>query len=83
MSYPDGCRTGDGSLNTFLSIAEAAARKKVHYQTVRRAIARGVLPAKRVGRAVIIAAEDLERWQPHYERAPKLYKRRQKTENGR
>ncbi len=61
----------DGTLATFLSIREAAARKKVHYQTVRRAIARGALPATKVGRAVIISVEDLERWQPQYERAPK------------
>jgi excisionase family DNA binding protein len=65
-----------------VSIAEAAARKNVHYQTVRRAIARGELLAMRVGRAVIIAVEALERWQPHYERAPKTSKPRTRQAEG-
>ena len=60
---------GERQLADFASIAEAAERKNVHYQTVRRVIARGALRATRVGRAVIIASEDLERWRPHYERA--------------
>lgn len=54
-------------------MTQAAALKRVHYQTVRRAIARGVLPAVRIGRAVIVDAEDLERWQPMHDRAPKSY----------
>jgi excisionase family DNA binding protein len=33
----------------FCSLAEAAARKAVHYQTVRRAISRGDLKAMKVG----------------------------------
>lgn len=65
-----GFPTEDVQLSTFLSIADVARLKGVHYQTVRRAIAHGELPAKKVGHAVIIAAEDLDRWQPHYERVP-------------
>ena len=55
---------------TFVGLAEAAARKGVHYQTVRRAIARGDLRAKKVGGGVIIAAADLDAWRPSYSHAP-------------
>jgi excisionase family DNA binding protein len=55
---------------TLVSLAEAAARKGVHYQTVRRAIARGALRAMKVGGGVIIAAADLDAWRPSYSHAP-------------
>jgi len=56
--------------DSFVSLAEAAALKGVHYQTVRRAIARGDLPALKVGRGVIIAATDVAAWQPKSHHAP-------------
>ena len=51
---------------SLVSIAEAAARKGVHYETVRRAIARGDLKALKVGGGVVISPDDLEGWQPNY-----------------
>lgn len=59
----------------FVSLTEAAARKGVHYQTVRRAIARGDLRALKVGGGVMIAAGDLDAWQPRYKHAPLRYRR--------
>ena len=59
--------------DTFISLAEAAARKRVHYQTVRRAIARGDLKAIKVGGGVVIAVIDLDVWQPQYKHAPRRY----------
>ena len=58
------------SSGDFVSLAEASARKGVHYQTVRRAIIRGDLKALKVGGGVMIALEDLNVWHPHYENAP-------------
>lgn len=54
-----------------ISLAEAAARKRVHYQTVRKAIARGDLKATKVGAGVIITLADLHEWQPKYKHAPR------------
>lgn len=53
----------------FIGLAEAATRKGVHYQTVRRAIARGDLKAMKVGGGVIIALADLDTWHPQYKHA--------------
>ncbi len=61
--------------DTFVSLAEAAARKRVHYQTVRRAIARGDLKAIKVGGGVVIAVIDLDGWQPQYKHAPRRSRR--------
>jgi len=38
---------------TELSVAEAAARLRVDQKTIRRAIARGDLPARRIGQRLI------------------------------
>ncbi len=59
------------SVDGFVSLAEAAASKGVHYQTVRRAIARGDLKATKVGDGVIITLSDLHQWQPKYKHAPR------------
>ena len=59
---------------TFVGLAEAATRKGVHYQTVRRAITRGDLKAMKVGGGVIIALVDLEGWHPHYKNAPRRHR---------
>jgi excisionase family DNA binding protein len=52
------------SVDSFVSLAEAAACKGVHYQTVRKAIKRGDLKAIKVGAGVIITLSDLHAWQP-------------------
>jgi len=59
------------------TMAEAARLKGVSYHTVSRAVRRGKLPAQRLGRMALIAAEDLRDWQPMRERAPHKYRRRE------
>lgn len=61
--------------DTFLGLADAAQRKGVHYQTVRRAIRRGDLRAVKIGGGVVIALDDLDRWHPKYKHAPIMYRR--------
>ena len=58
----------------FVRLAEASARKGVHYQTVRRAIMRGDLKAMKVGGGVMIALVNLNSWHPHYQNAPRRYR---------
>ncbi len=57
--------TGTGDVYT---MAEAARLKGVSYHTVSRAVRRGKLPAKRLGRMALIDAGDLRTWQPMRER---------------
>ncbi|HEY7154577.1 MAG TPA: helix-turn-helix domain-containing protein [Gemmataceae bacterium] len=59
------------------TMAEAARLKGVSYHTVSRAVRRGKLPARRLGRMALISAEDLQTWRPMVERAPKKYRRRE------
>jgi excisionase family DNA binding protein len=59
------------------TMAEAARLKGVSYHTVSRAVRRGTLPARRLGRMAFIAADDLRDLRPMVERAPKKYRRRQ------
>lgn len=61
-------------LEDFVSLAEAATRKGVHYQTVRRAIMRGNLNACKVGGGVLIAVTDLDAWEPQYKHVPRRYR---------
>ncbi len=58
------------------SMIEAARLKGVSYRTVARAVRRGVLPAQRLGRMMMIAADDLDSWQPMVQRAPHKYQHR-------
>lgn len=44
------------------TVAEIAARAQVSTQSIYRAIARGDLRAKRIGRCVRVLDEDYERW---------------------
>ena len=62
----------DGALST---MAQAARLKGVAYHTVSRAVRRGKLPARRLGRQCLIAAADLDGWAPMYQRAPRKYRR--------
>lgn len=64
----------DGDVYT---MTEAARLKGVSYHTVSRAVRRGKLPARRLGRMALIAAEDLRAWRPMRERAPRKYRRRE------
>lgn len=59
------------------TMAEAARLKGVSYHTVSRAVRRGKLPAQRLGRMALIAANDLREWRPMRERAPRKYRRRE------
>ena len=57
-------------------MAQAARLKGVSYHTVSRAVRRGNLPARRLGRQCLIAAADVAAWAPMYQRAPRKYRRR-------
>jgi excisionase family DNA binding protein len=59
------------------TMAEAARLKGVSYHTVSRAIRRGTLPAQRLGRMALIAAEDLESWHPMAQKVPHKHRGRQ------
>jgi excisionase family DNA binding protein len=72
MSRPDP-RAAQGAVYT---MAEAARVKGVSYNTVSRAIRRGVLPAQRLGRMAMIAAADLNAWHPSIEKAPHKHRGR-------
>jgi excisionase family DNA binding protein len=52
----------DRAADELLTAAEAAGRAKAHVETIRRAVRSGDLPAQRIGRALRIAAGDLDRW---------------------
>lgn len=62
-----------------VTMAEAARLKGVSYHTVSRAVRRGKLPVLRLGRMALISMADLQAWQPMKERAPRKYRRRQRT----
>lgn len=66
---------GDGGRARY-TMAEAARRKGVSYDTVSRAVRRGVLAVERAGRLVLIPAAALEAWTPMAERARRSYPRR-------
>ena len=65
MSLPEP-RATQGAVYT---MAEAARLKGVSYHTVSRAIRHGTLPAQRLGRMALIAAEDLNAWHPAINKA--------------
>lgn len=50
-------------LSEFVSVKQAAEEKGVPPDTVRRRIARGSLPATRVGEVLLIRRRDLEAWE--------------------
>ncbi len=65
------------SAGNVYTMAEAARLKGVSYHTVSRAVRRGKLPARRLGRMALISADDLRAWRPMRERAPLKYRRRE------
>ncbi len=72
MSRPDPL-AAQGAVYT---MAEAARLKGVSYHTVSRAIRHGTLPAQRLGRMALIAAEDLNAWHPVTQKVPHKYRGR-------
>ncbi|MGC4191237.1 MAG: ATP-binding protein [Thermomicrobiales bacterium] len=76
---------GDGAIPAaapgidLLTMADAARIKGVSYHTVSRAVRRGRLPVQRLGRMALIAAADLEAWQPMTERRPRRYRQDDET----
>jgi excisionase family DNA binding protein len=61
--------------DTLYTVKQAAQGKGVNYHTVLRAVRRGTLPARRLGRQVLITATDLTAWQPMYSHAPRKSRR--------
>ncbi len=72
MSLPEP-RATPGAIYT---MAEAARLKGVSYHTISRAIRHGTLPAQRLGRMALIAAEDLNAWHPVTQKVPHQYRGR-------
>lgn len=72
-----GPATADTADEDVYTMAEAARLKGVSYHTVSRAVRRGTLPARRLGRMALISADELRAWRPMVERAPKKYRRRE------
>lgn len=58
---------------------EVANAKGVAYQTVWRAISRGQLPARRVGRTVVVSSEAARAWTPCYDRIPLRFRGQPRT----
>jgi len=73
----NGAGTAEETSGDVYTMIEAARLKGVSYHTVSRAVRRGKLPARRLGRMALIAAEDLRAWRPMRERAPHKYRRRE------
>lgn len=71
-SPPDDLSTRDD----IFTMEEAARIKGVSYHTVSRAVRGNRLPARRSGRMVLIAGQDLDAWEPMRERAPRKYRQR-------
>ncbi len=65
---------GGGDLYT---MEDAARLKGVAYRTVTRAVRGGKLPVQRLGRTVLIAAPDLQAWEPARKHAPHRYTQRE------
>jgi excisionase family DNA binding protein len=65
-----------GTDDDVYTMGEAARLKGVSYHTVSRAVRRGVLPAKRIGKMVFITKTELQAWRPKYDRAPMQYRHR-------
>ena len=61
----------------FFTMDEAARLKGVSYHTVSRAVRRGALQSKRMGRMALVSAEDLAGWEPVRNRAPRKYRQRE------
>lgn len=74
MAKPRHMATGD-----LYTMDDAARLKGVSYHTVSRAVRRGLLPAQRLGKIVLISLSDLQAWKPMVERAPRKFRSRQAT----
>ena len=56
------------------TMIEVAKAKGVAYQTVWRAISRGQLAARRVGRTVLVSTDAVAAWKPCYDRVPRRFR---------
>lgn len=72
MAEPRRISAGD-----LYTMDDAARLKGVSYHTVSRAVRRGLLPAQRLGKMVLISLSDLQAWKPMVERAPRKFRSRQ------
>jgi len=63
--------------NLLFTMAQAARRKGVSYQSVYKAVRDGKLPTQRLGRQRLVTGEDLDAWQPMRQRTPHKYRRRE------
>ena len=60
----------------FFTMDEVARLKGVSYHTVSRAVRKGTIRSKRMGRMALVSAEDLAGWEPVRSRAPRKYRQR-------
>jgi excisionase family DNA binding protein len=60
----------------FFTMDEVARLKGVSYHTVSRAVRKGTIRSKRMGRMALVSAEDLAGWEPVRSRAPHKYRQR-------
>jgi excisionase family DNA binding protein len=63
--------------NQLYTMAQAARRKGVSYQSVYKAVRDGKLPTQRLGRQRLVTGEDLDAWQPMRQRTPHKYRLRE------
>jgi excisionase family DNA binding protein len=64
-------------LTQLYTMAQAARRKGVSYQSVYKAVRDGKLLTQRLGRQRLVTPEHLEAWQPMRQRTPHKYRRRE------
>jgi excisionase family DNA binding protein len=62
--------------NQLYTMAQAARRKGVSYQSVYKAVRDGKLPTQRLGRQRLVTGADLDAWQPMRQRTPHKYRLR-------
>ncbi len=77
----DAEKLASDSMNTslsgeFFTMDEVARLKGVSYHTVSRAVRKGAIRSKRMGRMALVSAEDIAGWEPVRSRAPRKYRQR-------
>ena len=76
---PDGTAPDSNKTNLsgeFFTMDEVARLKGVSYHTVSRAVRKGTIRSKRMGRMALVSAEDFAGWEPVRSRAPRKYRQR-------
>jgi excisionase family DNA binding protein len=64
-------------LTQLFTMAQAARRKGVSYQSVYKAVRDGKLLTQRLGRQRLVTREHLDAWQPMRQRTPHKYRRQE------